>query len=474
MNLKALLLAVSTLLLLAHNTSQAADRPNFLLIVADDLCYRDFGFVGNKDVYTPNIDQLSTEGIHLTGMFTPAPTCSPLRHALYTGLFSIRSGAYPNHTFVKDGTKSIFTHLKEIGYRVALQNKTHVNPKASFPYEYFKGADNFKEAKNFFTRDPSQPWMMVFASNDPHSPWTRGPRERYIDSKLTVPPYLHDNAITRKLLGDYYAEISMLDGQVGQLMKLLKETNQHDNTMVVFVSEQGSSFPYGGKWNLYDNGIRTTTIVRWPGKIKAGSVNKALMQYIDIPPTFLAAAGVDPTTIDTGCPDATGNRGFDGRNVLGVWQENTPQFRDYVYAQNTTVGVIGYKEPYPSRSVRDNRYKYIRNLAPENTFTIAGIHKGQPIESWQEDAKNDKKLAAKIEWLFHRPGEELYDLDNDPYEEHNLAGQMDLASTKERLSAALDAWMVQQMDKGLETEKLAKERQGKAGKGKKGKDEEDQ
>lgn len=449
-------------MLLPHDAAAAEQqRPNFLLIIADDLCWRDLGFTGSPDVKTPNLDRLATQGMVMRGMFTPATSCSPSRHALYTGLYCVRAGAYPNHTRAYDGTHSMFTYLKDAGYRVALQGKEHVGPPATFPYEHLaaKGSDDFDATKKFITREKDQPWLLVFASNDPHGPWTRGPKDLYDPAKLTVPPYLHDNAVTRQQLADYFAEITKLDEQVGTLMNLLDETKQAENTLVFFVSEQGSSFPYGGKWSVYDNGIRVATIARWPGRIKPGSSSEALVQYVDVPPTFLAAAGLDPRKIDTGCPEASGERGFDGLSFLDVLTGKADHLRDYIFAQHTTVGINGYEEPYPMRAVRDARYKYIRNLAPENTYTIGGIHKGRLIESWQEDAKNDPKLAARIEWLFHRPAEELYDLQSDPYEMHNLAGDPKYAEVKSRLGKELDAWMAQQGDKGMATEKKALSRQ---------------
>jgi glucose/arabinose dehydrogenase len=285
-----------------------------------------------------------------------------------------------------------------------------------------RNVDDFAATGKFINRDRSQPWLLVFASHDPHGPWTRGPKRLYDPAKLTVPPYLHDNAVTRKQLAAYYAEITKLDQQVGALMKVLADSGQADDTLVMFVSEQGSSFPYGGKWSVYDNGIRIATLARWPGKIKPGSKSKALVQYVDVPPTFLDAAGADPTKIDTGCPDAEGKRGFDGRSFLKVLLGKADHHRDYVFAQHTTVGINGYREPYPMRAVRDARYKLIRNLAAKNTYWIAGIHKGEPLASWQEDAKKDPELARRMEWLFHRPAEELYDLESDPYEMKNLAG----------------------------------------------------
>ena len=459
--LTALLVSPLTTLY-AEEKRSATDKPNILLIVADDLNGRDLGFAGNREIHTPSLDKLRSEGIWLRNMFNPATTCSPTRHALYTGLGCIRSGAYPNHTRVYDGTKSLFTYFKGLGYRVGLQAKTHVGPAESFPFETIsRDQDDFAAFGKFVNRDTAQPWLAVFASHDPHGPWDRGPKGLYDPAKLIVPPYLHDNAVTRKLLAAYYAEITSLDSQVGALMKILDDGNLSDNTLVMFVSEQGSSFPYGGKWSVYDNGVHSATVVRWPGKVKAGSSSDALMEYLDVPPTFLAAIGEDPTKIDTGCPDATGYRGFDGRSFLDVLLNKSDHLRDTVFSQHTTVGIIGYKQPYPMRSARDARYKYVRNLMSENTYEIGGIHKGQPLDSWKADAKDDPALAKRIDWLYHRPSEELYDLQNDPFETNNLATRAELAVVKTRLSKQMDAWMAQQGDTGIATEMAAKSRQGK-------------
>jgi N-sulfoglucosamine sulfohydrolase len=111
----------------------SAERPNFLLLIADDLNWRDLGCTGSPDVQSPHIDRLASEGMALRGMFASATTCSPARHALYTGLYPVRSGAYPNHTMVDEATRSLFTHLRAMGYRVGLQAKQHVHPAFASP-----------------------------------------------------------------------------------------------------------------------------------------------------------------------------------------------------------------------------------------------------------------------------------------------------------------------------------------------------
>jgi len=206
------------------------------------------------------------------------------------------------------------------------------------------------------------------------------------------------------------------------------------------------------KWSLYDNGIRNTALARWPGRIAPGSTTGALVQDVDVTPTLLEAAGVDPTTVDTGRPGADGNPGFDGRSFLKVLLGRTDHHRNYVFAQHTTVGVHGFREPYPIRSVRDSRYKLIHNVAHDNTFWIRGIHVNPPIDSWRRAADDDPEIAARVRWLSHRPAFELYDLERDELETDNLADDRDHAPIMQRLNAQLEAWMRQQGDGGLETE----------------------
>ncbi len=440
-------------------------RPNMLLMVADDLCWRDTGFTGNPDVQTPNLNRLRSEGLLLRQMYSPASTCTPTRSALLTGLYNVRSGAYPNHSNVLPGTRSLFTYLRSAGYRVALQNKADVRPAASFPFEYIEGADEYSKAREFITRDLGQPWLLDFGSNDPHDPWTRGPRRLYDPAKLTVPPYLHDNAVTRKNIAAYYAAITKLDMQVGALLDLLEETDQINNTLVMFVSEQGSSFPYGGKWTAYENGIRSAAVVRWPGHIKANGVTDAMMQYVDVVPTFLAAAGIDPTKLDTGCPDATGSREMDGRSFLDVMLGRSDKLRDVIFAQHTAMGVYGTIGPFPVRTAATIRYQYIRCLAPKYTFSINGWRLSKVLQSWTADAQSDFELAKRVDQLYHPPVEALYDLSADPYELKNIVNDPSLAGVRNDLAHQLDAWMQQQGDHGLQTEMQFEQHMRKSEKG---------
>ena len=442
-----------------------AGKPSFLIVIADDMTWRDCQPYGNDEVQTPHMARLAREGIRFDSMFTATAMCAPTRQQLYTGMFPVRSGAYPNHSAVYPGVRSLPHHLKALGYRVGLIGKTHFKPRESYPFEILRGgkggASNTAAIAEFVRRDNSQPYCLLVCSNEPHTPWSKGNPSLYDADKLTVPPYLVDNAATRRALTKYYAEITFLDGQLGGCMKIVDESPQRDDTLVIFTSEQGSSFPFGGKWTCYDTGLRTAFIARWPARVKPGSVAKAMVQYVDVAPTLIEAAGGDPTKIDTGRPDAKGYRGFDGRSFLDVLEGRADKHRDCVYGCHTTRGIINGSECYPIRSVRSATHKYIRNLKHDATFTnaLTRARPGSTLGSWIATGRSRPAAAARARAYQHRPAEELYDLAKDPWELHNLADDPACAHVKAALSKRLDAWMDQQGDRGVATEMQAQERQ---------------
>lgn len=443
------------------------EKPNVLLVIGDDMNWRDCEPYGSKQVKTPNMQKLADEGMRFDRMFTSTAMCAPTRQQLYTGMWPVRNGAYPNHSGVYKGVKSLPHHLKALGYRVGLIGKTHFKPKESYPFDMLAGgkggASNTKAIARFVNSDKSQPYCLIVCSNEPHGPYTMGDPNLYDPDKIEVPPYLVDTPTTRRVLAKYMMEITYLDGQLGECMKIVDESGRRDNTMVVFTSEQGSGFPFGGKWTCYENGLKTDFIVRWPGRVKAGSANEALTQYIDFVPTVIEAAGGDPTTIDTGCPDAKGYRGFDGRSFLGVLEGKTDSHRDYVFGAHTTRGIINGSDCYPVRSVRSKTHKLIWNPNHEVTFTNAVTRTGENsiFGSWIDAGKTDPKAAARAKAYQYRPEWELYDLTKDEYELNNLADDPAYAQIKVALKKELDRWMAQQGDEGNATEMKAFERQGR-------------
>lgn len=431
------------------STSKLAPPPNLVFIIADDCTYRDLGCYGGQ-AHTPHIDRLATEGMRFTRCFQAAPMCSPTRHNIYTGLYPVKSGAYPNHTFAKEGTRSVVHYLRPRGYRVALSGKRHISPPSVFPFEYSAENNNpdFESIETLFRecKASATPFCLFACSNEPHSPWNKGDKSRYPPEQIRLPAYFVDTPETRQNMSAYLAEITYFDSQVGQCLELLEKHGLTENTLVMVVSEQGSSFPFG-KWTCYDTGLQSACVVRWPGQIAAGQVSDAMIEYVDVLPTFMEAAGVDRPAV------------LDGKSFLSVLRGQAQTHKSHVFGLMTTRGINNGSDYYGIRSVRSSRYKYIRNLTPEVTFQNACTQSGI-FKSWLTLAEaGNQEAQQKTSRYQHRPGEELYDLESDPLELHNLAAEPDLAPIKDELGRQLDRWMRDQGDLGQATELAALERQ---------------
>ncbi len=450
--------------------------PNIVIFIGDDMNWNDCEPYGSKVVKTPNIQKMANEGMSFDNMFTSTAMCAPTRQQLMTGLYPVRSGAYPNHSIVYDGVKSFAHYFRDLGYQVALIGKQHYGPADSFPIKYLGGVqhdtgidgDDIDLGKIEPIVSSDKPFFLVIAQNQPHSPWNRG-SNKYIEEDLTIPEYMVDSPMTRSHLSSYYSEITYMDSLLGKTLDIINKVEKIDNTISIFTSEQGYAFPYG-KWTCYDLGLKTAFIAKWPGRIKPNTRSKATMQYVDIIPTLLDAVGQNPLEFDVGVADAYGNKNFDGKSFFNVIKGETEKHRDYTYGIHTTRGVINGSESYPIRSVRSKKYKYIQNLSHNNLFynILTAEDKQNPIsllyQSWLKNAVNEEQLN----WVKHykkRPFEELYDLENDPYEKNNLADQADYLEIKKSLEARLHSWMDQQGDLGIESEMKAIYRQDRTGKG---------
>ncbi|MDP6633952.1 MAG: sulfatase [Phycisphaerae bacterium] len=418
-------------------------RPNFLFILADDVTYNTLSCYGGGNIKTPNIDALASQGMKFTRAYAAMSMCAPFRAELYTGLYPVRSGVARNHVGANVGTKSICHYLRDLRYRVGIVGKTHASPRTVFPFDRVGGRDLAGDSvRQYITKDPKQPFCLFCCSNNAHPPWRSGDASKIDSDKVKLPPVIHDNPPTRKTFIGYLAEVVELDREVGSVLKLLKETGQADNTLVMFSSEQGWDFAFG-KWTNWDIGLRSALTARWPGRIKPGSVSDALIQIADITPTFIEAAGGDPKTI-----------GLDGRSFLPVLTGKSRKHRKFVYGvhNNAPEG-----NPYPIRSLRDEEFHYIANLKHDQPYhekhlQNVALAKRYDLQWWAattEAAKNGDKRAKMLMDKFHnRPAEELYRVDEDPYEMNNLAADPKYADVKKRLRAELDRWMKTQNDPG--------------------------
>ena len=262
------------------------------------------------------------------------------------------------------------------------------------------------------------PFCVFACSNEPHTPWNKGKENRklYKADDLKLRPYMVDTPVTREKYINYLAEITYFDNQVGEILAMLDKHKLSDNTLVMVVSEQGNSFPFA-KWSCYDSGLQSIMIVRWPGKVAKGVESDAMVEYVDILPTFVEAAGGKPAEV------------LDGKSMLGVLTGKTDKHKEYVFGIQTTRGIYSGPHHYPIRSVRSDSYKLIWNIDPGAKFSNTEVTRDW-FKSWEKKAeKGDTHAKAMVDRFFNRPEFELYDVVNDPYNNDKYSGRCEICGS---------------------------------------------
>ena len=434
----------------AHNQA-AGKKPNIILFIADDLGTNDIGPYGNKIVLTPNLNRLAGESLLFTHAYASSPTCGPSRSSLFSGLMPFRHGAHGNHSGVKAGTKSLAHYLQPLGYRVAIAGKLHVGPEEVFPFEHVSHTNvpepghEKKPGLNYdLVMDPvdkwlaaqskSEPFLLIVADHSPHVVWPE--KATYSPDQVNIPAQHIDTENTRKSRARYYTDITKMDTNLGKLLQSLAQNNLSENTIVVFTADQGPQWPFA-KWSLYEYGIQTPLMVRWPGQVKANQRTNALVSLVDLAPTFVKiAGGKAPEQID-------------GQSFLPVIKGKQDKHREMIFATHTGDKLMNRA---PARMLRTQRYKYILNLAPEIPYTThmdkAKDHDGgrEYWDSWEQKAQTDKAAAAVLERYHHHPAEELYDLESDPTERNNLAADLKYTTMLQDFRNKLATWRKDQGD----------------------------
>ena len=449
----------------AQEEKLATRPPNVLLLLADDMTYRDLGCYGNPDVETPHLDKLAATGMRFRNCFNSTAMCAPTRMSLYTGIHPVRNGAWPNHSQVYDEIRSLPQHLESAGYTTALLGKRHEAPLQNFPFQHLGGRHHddgdgialpIDKAREFIESQQDKPWCLVVANNQPHTPWNRGDASAYLAEDIEVPPFMIDTPEIREALTKYYAEVTYMDSQVGECLKILDESGQAPSTLVIFLSEQGSQIPLS-KWTCYETGLRSAAIASWPGVIAEGTTCDAMIQYVDFVPTLLdviwSSAGTEFDPQDR----------FDGKSFKHLLADPKASHHQFVFGLHTTVGVAGSRQPYGIRTVRNSQHRLIWNLHSGNKFDIGGWRNFAPLKSWRTmaDTQNDPFVIATTERMSVRPEFELYDANSDPYCMQNIADTPQMADVQSQLWLRLKNWMKQQGDLGAETEIAGRQRLNK-------------
>ena len=425
----------------------AAEKPNFLIIIGDDCTYNDLPLYGGENAKTPHLDAMASRGLTFNQAYLAEAMCQPCRAELYTGQYPLSNGSAWNHSSSRPETRSLPHYLRPLGYKVGLAGKVHVKPASAFPFDKVEGYDpscvrNPTEAhdngpiKEYMSGD--DPFCLVVALVEPHVPWVMGDTSQYPPKSLKLPPNLADTPVTRDHFSNYLAEITYMDDQVGEILEALEATGKKDNTLILFTSEQGSQFP-GSKWTNWNTGLHTALIAEWPGNVPTGKRTDALVQYADVAPTLIALAGGEIESH------------IDGSSFADVLRGNTNEHRDFAYGLHNN---LPEGPRYPIRSVTDGRFRYIRNLLPNELYIEKHLMGGGKLNNpywatWMGDDPMKKPNSYQnIKRYMLRPRQQLYHTAKDPYEMENLAKDGSYGEVKASLSAALDAWMESEGDPG--------------------------
>jgi N-sulfoglucosamine sulfohydrolase len=425
-------------------------RPNVLLFTADDLHAESLGVYGGRPKnLTPSLDAFAAKSMLFNRAHVNTAICAPCRAIIATGRYSHRSGAM-GFMPARPNVPDIVTTLKAGGYHTGILGKYgHSTPKKTMEWDYHfdqKDLGNGRSpelysqrSKVFFEecRKAGKPFYFMVNSHDPHRPYcnpdklTRGasmPSRTYEPSEVDVPGFLPDLPGVRAELAQYLNSTRRLDDTFGSVMKALDESGYADNTLVLFITDNGIAVPFA-KCNTWFHSSRSPLLVRWPGKVTPGiRDDEHFVSVVDFFPTFLEVTGVK------------GPGGLDGRSFLSLLEGGSQKGRDCVFTQ---IDSKAGNAAVPMRAVHNAKYGYIYNAFSNGTYWYRNNNEGQTMAAMNLAAKTDPAVASRVDLFRYRVPEEFYDLEKDS---DCLVNLIDSPSHKETIKM-LQAKLVAQMKK---------------------------
>lgn len=409
-------------------------RPNILWIVAEDLC-PDLHCYGTPLVQTPNIDKLAAGGAMFTNAFSAAPVCSASRSALLTGMYQTAINAHhhrpPRIPPLPGGVRFATEYFREAGYFTCNNRALNWDKRGKIDCN-FQIPEIPYDGTDWRERRPGQPFFAQVQFGETHRSFARDPRSPIDPNLVRVPPYYPDHPLTRRDWADYLEYIQILDRKIGKVLERLKEDGLENSTIVFFFADHGRPH-VRGKQYLYDGGIHIPLIIRWPGRIRPGTVHEDLVSGIDLLPTCLTMANIR-------VPDSMQGRSFWGPNV---------QKREFIISARDRID-----ETYDRvRCVRSKKLKYLRNFYPNQPYIQKNVvpRLVLPVLTLMVVLHQEGRLTpAQAAFMAKtRPDEELYDLEKDPHEMNNVASDPRYRQHLERMRSILEKWIVETNDHGM-------------------------
>ena len=436
-----------------YDTLSLPERPNFLWIVAEDLSPY-LAAYGDSTVHTPTLDRLSREGVTYTNMYSVSGVCAPSRFSIATGIYTTSGGAQHMRTTMrpeyheKTGippyeavpppeVRFMSEVLRQHGYYATNNAKRDYQMRA--PVTAWDESSNRAHWRN---RQPHQPFFSIFNFGVTHESqvWARANDSLRVpdDLAVPVPPYLPQTEPVLRDVRRVYSNLKLLDEQIGILLAQLEADGLMDETIIVFYADHGGPLPRQ-KRQLYDSGLHVPLIIRFPHAQLAGTRDDQLVSFVDLAPTTFSLAGI-------ALPDY-----LEGQAFLGT--QRALEERSYIHA-----AADRFDSEYDTkRAVRDERYKYIRNLRPDQGYYLAVTYREQ-MASMQELLRlRDEGALNEAQSQWFRPSkaeEELFDTHADPHELHSLASDSALADKLTELRRELERWMTRTGDAGAADEQV--------------------
>jgi len=433
-------------------------RPNILFCIADDWSWPHASIAGDAVVKTPTFDRVAREGVLFENAFVTAPSCTPSRGSIVTGQWHWRLEEGGNLWSTLPVKFDVYPAMLEAaGYHVGCTRKGW-GPGRHEPGGRTRNpaGPHYRDFATFLQARPEgRPFCFWFGSQDPHRDytWESGVQSGMNAADVTVPACLPDCETVRKDLCDYYWEVQRFDREVGELLALLAEREELDNTLVVITGDNGLPFPRC-KSNLYDLGTNVPLAVRWPARVTSGRTVTDFISLQDLAPTFLTAAGLEPTEAMT------------GRSFLSILTSGragrVDRRRDHVLTgkeRHAWVRQDGLG--YPCRAIRTDAFLYIRNFKPDRWPAGHPVDGGEPYypnraygdidnspsKTYMMEHRDDPKVKPLFDMAFEkRPAEELYDLKQDHDQIRNVVDRPEYGEIKRELAAKLMAELTASRD----------------------------
>lgn len=451
----------------------AADRPNVMLITADDMNWDSLGCFGNKlKGVSPHLDKLAAKGVRFEHAYVTIAICQPCRASIMTARYPHGSGAL-GFDKINPNIPTLPETLREAGYYTAAIGKAvHTIPsrhKTAFDETwdmhelgYGRSPKRYRETTSGAigkAKKDGKPFFLNINMHDPHRPFANAPQEQrekkpelwdgvplvenpYKPEEIPLPGFLPDLPLVRMEMAEYYTSVRRCDEIIGEVLKVLDESGQSDNTVVIFLSDHGIAVPFA-KTNCWMHSNRTPLIIHWPGKTQKGkTIGQKMVNAIDLAPTILDIVGL--SNLD----------GADGKSFRGLIDPDMTAEgvgRDRVFVH------LNYpfsRKSFAMRGVITTSNGYIWNgWANDKTKFSNESLSGRTFAAMKNAAENNPAIAKRVHHYLYRCPEELYDYVGDPNALDNLVGAPDAKHELSNARTSVLSHMQQTNDPQLENYK---------------------